>query len=101
MATGRFQPGHSGNPGGRPKIERQIVELCRGSAAEAIETLLSVMRAGKPAEALAAANAILDRAFGKPKQVAEHRLPGTLRELSNDELLEIIAAGGAGDQPVH
>jgi hypothetical protein len=38
---------------------------------EALETLVHVMRTGKPGERLIAANAILDRAYGKPTQSVE------------------------------
>jgi hypothetical protein len=63
--------GMSGNPGGRPKLEVSIRELAQQNSMEALETLVQVMRSGKPGERLVAANAILDRAYGKPTQSVE------------------------------
>lgn len=65
---GHFAPGHSGNPGGRPGKLSALRELAQANSAEAIELLVSIMRSDRaPAAArLAAANAILDRAVGKP-----------------------------------
>jgi hypothetical protein len=68
-----FPKGVSGNPGGRPKELRDIVELAKAHSADAIDTLASLMRDRKvpPAARVAAANAILDRGFGKPRQGVE------------------------------
>lgn len=63
-----FQPGQSGNAGGRPKIVGDVRNLAREHTATAIETLIAVMTSTKsPAAArVAAANSLLDRAVGKP-----------------------------------
>lgn len=68
--SGRFEKGASGNPSGRPKTTGPIRDLAREHSTEAIETLVSVMRkADAPAAArVAAANGVLDRAWGKPSQ---------------------------------
>lgn len=88
---GKFAPGFCPNPSGRPKAERDVVELARAHSTEAVQTLVRVMREGKPAEASAAANSILDRAFGKPRQVVDATVRRDIRSLSDDELLAIIA----------
>jgi hypothetical protein len=67
----KWVKGMSGNPGGRPKLEVSIRELAQQNSMEALETLVQVMRTGKPGERLVAANAILDRAYGKPTQSVE------------------------------
>ncbi len=66
----RFKPGQSGNPGGRPKAVAEVQALARQHTAEAIETLATIMRhKGAPAAArVSAANAIIDRGYGKPAQ---------------------------------
>ena len=46
-STGRFQKGHSGNAGGRPKDEHRVAELARSYTTEAIDTLVELIRAGK------------------------------------------------------
>ncbi|GJE37830.1 DUF5681 domain-containing protein [Methylobacterium persicinum] len=65
-----FEPGKSGNPNGRPKIPAEVRELARSLTVEAIETHAEIMRdkAAPPAARGASANAILDRAWGKPTQ---------------------------------
>lgn len=63
-----FQPGQSGNPGGRPKENNEVKALARAKSVLAMETLISIMESGEPKLALQAANAVLDRAYGKPPQ---------------------------------
>ena len=65
---GGFVKGRSGNPGGRPKALEDVQSLARGYTRTAIEALVSVTKKGPPAARVAAASAILDRAWGKPPQ---------------------------------
>ena len=67
---GHFQKGHSGNPGGRPKVLAEVQELARAHTGENIERLMEIARGAKvPAQARVAATvAVLDRAWGKPGQ---------------------------------
>jgi hypothetical protein len=65
---GRFAPGASGNPGGRPPEEREVLRLARAKGVEAIERLAYWMASDNPKASISAANALLDRAFGKPNQ---------------------------------
>jgi hypothetical protein len=71
MTIGKpFKKGQSGNPGGRPKVVSEVKELARAHTAEAIQTLVSIMTNPKsaPAARVSAANALLDRGYGKPPQ---------------------------------
>ena len=71
MTIGKpFQKGRSGNPGGRPKVVAEVKELARKHTGKAIETLVSIMANPKaaPAARVSAANALLDRGYGKPPQ---------------------------------
>ena len=63
---GQFQKGKSGNPGGRPVITSEVRELARKSAPKAFERILKLMNDKNPRIAMAASNAVLDRAYGKP-----------------------------------
>ena len=71
MTIGKpFKKGQSGNPGGRPKVVAEVKELARAHTGVAIETLVSIMTNTKsaPAARVSAANALLDRGYGKPPQ---------------------------------
>src|SRR4051812_37020165 len=64
-----FEPGQSGNPGGRPKALKEIQGLARSHAPAALDLLVQIAKSGQSEQArVAAANAILDRAIGKPAQ---------------------------------
>lgn len=70
---GGFNKGKSGNPGGRPKEVGEVKELARQHTVEAIETLVDIMKHGdRDASRVSAAEAILDRGWGKPSQAIEH-----------------------------
>ena len=78
-----FKPGQSGNPGGRPKrpntveayqIVADVRAAARSHAPHAVQTLADIMQSEKApwAARVAAANAILDRGWGRPTQALEH-----------------------------
>jgi hypothetical protein len=89
--SGRFHQGRSGNPGGRPRVLGHLQELARHHAPGALETLVEIMVSPKaaPAARIAAANAILDRGFGKPAPLMS-ATPLDPRTLSDSELIELI-----------
>ena len=62
----QFRAGASGNLRGRPKSDPVLREAARACTLEAVDTLVKIMRTGKPADQLTAANALLDRAWGRP-----------------------------------
>ena len=66
---GRLLPGHTANPGGRPRAERDVVELAREGSPAAIRRLMTIVDDPEApyAAQIAAAIHILDRALGKPK----------------------------------
>ncbi|MGC6511160.1 MAG: DUF5681 domain-containing protein [Parvibaculales bacterium] len=86
---GKFVKGHSGNPAGRPKDTYKVAELARTYTTEAIETLAEIMRFAKDERVRGtAAQALLDRGWGKPKVeiVTENSDYITALELVRDKL---------------
>lgn len=69
--TGRFLPGNSG--GGRKPLPEDLRERFQTAGPEALDTLLAVMRNKKAraADRIHAAEIILDRGWGKPRQAVE------------------------------
>lgn len=87
-----------------------LSELARAHTADALKVLVDVAKKGASESArVAAANAILDRAYGKPTQSHQHAGPGgapistvDLTNMSDDDLNRLEAifgplAGAAGD----
>jgi len=64
----KWKRGQSGNPGGRPRAEREVRELARKHGAKALKRLVELMASTNERVAVAAASAVLDRAYGKPAQ---------------------------------
>lgn len=102
---GSWKPGQSGNPGGRPKEVAHVKELARQHTELAIRTLVEIAARGQPDRArVAAAEALLDRAWGRPEQavtvqgeVSEHRSFELTTRLvaEHPELLDVLFAAAA------
>lgn len=82
-SDGTFQKGKSGNPGGRPKSIDEIVQIAREASPDAMRKIIEIMkRPDAPAPAaIAAAQHILDRAYGKPKETVDMTVKQTLEDL--------------------
>lgn len=65
-----FQKGKSGNPGGRPRIPDDVKEAAKALTSLAMKTLEEICRDAEapPSARVTAAEAILNRAWGKPVQ---------------------------------
>ena len=68
---GGFQRGRSGNPGGRPKLPADIREAFKAKAPQALEVLTRCLQSDDDRVAMMAAQAILDRGYGKPVQAID------------------------------
>lgn len=83
-----FKPGQSGNPNGRPKRtaeELDLVSACRDKSSSALEIMEHIMLNGEnERNRLAAAQAIIERGYGKPVQPIEAKI--TTHEATLDEL---------------
>ena len=95
-----FQKGVSGNPGGRPKVLGDVQELARQQSPQAIDALAKIMSDEKapPAARVAAANALLDRGYGKPTQpISKTLVKADPSTMSDEELAAIVKNGAERD----
>jgi hypothetical protein len=72
-----FQPGVSGNPGGRPSIPTAVKALARNQTVEALDLLMAMARDPKvPADIRRrCCNDLLDRAWGKTATIVKQQGP--------------------------
>jgi hypothetical protein len=77
-----FAKGQSGNAGGRPKELRDVIEQARSHATDAIKTLVAAMNSDSApwAARITAANATLDRGWGKPRVPMDMKVTATLED---------------------
>jgi hypothetical protein len=82
--------GPSPNPGGRPKVIRAVQVAAREHTEEAIDTLVTIMGDEKAHDSarVSAANAILDRGWGRAAQVVESV---AIEDMTEEELNEELA----------
>ena len=80
---GGFRKGRSGNPGGRPKEVGEVRELARQYTAGAMEALRSIMDdpMAPPSARVAAAEAVLNRGWGRPTAMLADDDDGEPRQL--------------------
>ena len=72
----KFRKGQSGNPGGRPKVLGEVQELARQHAPTVIVELARLaLRAKSETARIAAIRELLDRGYGRPRQVMEVSVP--------------------------
>lgn len=91
-----FLPGQSGNPNGRPKKVQQVVDKAQANADKALTKLVKLIDSDDDRVALQAAQAVLDRAVGKPKQTIEDGRKSGASDYTVDELRAIARMGSTG-----
>ena len=87
-----FEKGRSGNPGGRPRFPDEFREMARASSDAAFRVIIELMVSTKtpPSVRLAAANAVLDRAYGRPTIPVTTNFTTQIEQMSDDELLAFV-----------
>lgn len=90
-----FKKGQSGNPGGRARVRlvdgRTLTDLAREHTAEAVETLVEIMRdrTAPAAARVAASDKILNRGWGQAPQtinLTEDREPRDMSGMTDEQL---------------
>ena len=64
----QWKPGTSGNPGGRPKEDPEMKAILKAACPRAAAKLVELLDCVNPKIVLSAANSILDRIYGRPKE---------------------------------
>lgn len=92
----KFVKGQSGNPGGRPKAEDDVKALAREHTPDAIARLAKIVKTSKNDKAaVSAAEALLNRGYGKPAQqvdITTRRAVDEIPEDLIDAAIERLAA---------
>lgn len=89
----KFVKGQSGNPGGVPKVKKEVRDLAKQYTREAVLRLAGLMRQqSDPGIAIKAAQLLLERGWGKPQQTVEKTQTTTVKaEVSDTEAARMIA----------
>jgi hypothetical protein len=88
-----WRPGQSGNPAGHTGLYGEAVKLARALSLRAVQRLGELMESEDERVSVVACNALLDRAFGKPKAAEEEKddMGARLGSMSREERLAEMA----------
>ena len=92
-----WRKGQSGNPNGRPKKVQTLATVAEDNGERALKKIVKLIDSADDRVALAAAQHILDRALGKPKQAVDVSQKKEAADYSTAELLAIARMGRAGN----
>lgn len=85
---GGYREGAGRPRGAKNKATLELKGLAQQHAEDALKTLVEIMLSAESSDKarVAAANAILDRGFGKPHQSIDAEITGTIADITDDEL---------------
>ena len=98
-----FQPGQSGNPGGRPKgVARTVREVCGGTPLLLAQGLLEIAedRSARNADRVAAYRELLDRGWGKAPAFANIEGGDPLGQDDVAEAIQKLRGGADATVPI-
>jgi hypothetical protein len=99
LAAHSWRPGQSGNPGGRTIEFADCQRLCREASPDAARRLIELMYSEDERVALMAADKVLERAWGRPKEPDQPAsLERRLLAMTPDEQCAIQRIRARGDQ---
>lgn len=90
---GGYREGAGRPKGTKNKATLELKGLAQQHTEDALKTLVEIMLSTESSDKarVAAANAILDRGFGKPHQSIDAEITGTIADITDDELDKRIA----------
>lgn len=99
-ARGLWLPGQSANPAGRPRDSYEIQALARSYAPKALQTLVDIAadKTLPPAARVSAAQALLDRGYGRPMQQVEAKIEAVDMGAAHLAALQELATLGLRDR---
>ena len=68
MEARKWKPGQTGNPTGRSGAFGEAMRICREASPEAARKMVALMDSDDPRVAYMATAAVLERAWGKPRE---------------------------------
>lgn len=80
---GGFSKGVSGNKGGRPKKDNELVKLAKKHTPEAFKRILELIHSDEDSVCMGAAKTVFEYGFGKPRQEVD---------VSSEDLRALTAA---------
>ena len=91
-----FQPGQSGNPSGKGGLYHEAQRICREASPAAALRIVELMNSTDERVALMAADKVLERAWGKPKETSDTSPDEAIRNeraaVARQKLLDMLDA---------
>jgi hypothetical protein len=100
LPTGMWRPAHGGllmppirkgevrNPTGKGGQYREVLKLARDNSRHAVERLIELMESHDPRISLVACERVIERAFGKPKDIAPDEMRDQTRKVDIKAILK-------------
>jgi len=94
---GGKRPGAGRKKGAVSEAKRELAEIAKGHAEKALQVLVDIATGGESEAArVSAANAILDRGYGKPPQAVDHKSSdGSMKP--GPSIIQIVPADDDGN----